>query len=415
MTYGHDPLPALRAQLHRLKTDSPFYVRKFAMLDPDRLGRTTTIRDWPMTNLAELRASQTESPPLGAHAATPMTGVRFILSSSGTAAPPHYVGLTARDWDTWVGTASRCFAINGVSEGAVVIDALGFGMFTGGMPVVAALQRLGATVVPVGPGEPQKLVRLAKDCQAHFILCTPSYIIHLLDELPQAEIGIASLRGILLGAEPGGSIPELRRIIEQRMGAPAREALGNADLMPVYAAMCGRSPGNHLVAENSLLLELADPDTGNAIDWRDGAEGELIATHLVRDCTPVVRLRTRDIVHLHLGPCPCGRTAPRLVCLGRVEDAVMIGGRRVLPADIQAVIAGLYPDLTLAFELLHRAGDERLTLRAEYGLDATDIDGLQQRLHASIAERFGILSDITLLPPLALPRYGMKSRRLRRL
>ncbi len=73
-----------------------------------------------------------------------MTDVRLILSSSGTAGAPHYVGLTARDWDAWVDVASRCFAINGVSEGAVVIDALGFGMFTGGVPVVAA----GSDVMP---------------------------------------------------------------------------------------------------------------------------------------------------------------------------------------------------------------------------------------------------------------------------
>jgi len=415
MLAASDPLPALRAQLHRLTSDSPFYARKLAGLDPGRIGNGMTIRDWPMTDLAELRASQSEMPPLGAHAATAMTDVRLILSSSGTAAAPHYVGLTARDWETWVEIASRCFAINGVSEGAVVIDALGFGMFTGGVPVVAALQRLGATVVPAGPGEPRKLIRLANDCHAQFILCTPSYIIHLLDDVPQSEAGIPSLRGILLGAEPGGSIPELRRIIEQRMGAPAREALGNADLLPVYAAMCGHSPGNHLVAEDDLLLELADPETGAAIGWRDGAEGELIATHLTRDCTPVVRLRTRDIVHLHLGPCPCGRVSPRLVCRGRVEDAVAIGGRRVLPADVQAVIAGLYPDLTLAFELLYHTADARLALRAEYGLDATDLDGLQHRLHAALAARCGIDCDITLLPPLTLPRYGMKSRRLRRL
>ena len=31
--------------------------------------------------------------------------------------------------------------------------------------------------MPAGPGEPRKLIRLANDCQAQFILCTPSYII----------------------------------------------------------------------------------------------------------------------------------------------------------------------------------------------------------------------------------------------
>ncbi|MBX9844748.1 MAG: AMP-binding protein [Xanthobacteraceae bacterium] len=402
----------LRAQLQRLVTRSPFYAQKLEGLPVAKFDQMGAIADLPMTTLSEIRLSQMQALPLGLHAVADLSDVRFIHSSSGTTAPPHYVGVTARDWENWVATAQDCFSINGVGEGDVVLDALGFGMFTGGLPIAAGFQRLGATVVPAGPVDPKSLLRIANDTRIKFMICTPSYIDHLTDHLGEDGLTIPTLRGILLGAEPGGSIPELRRVIERITGVPAVEGLGNADLMPIFAARCGLSEGNHLVATNGLLLELVDPATDRVLPFDDGVEGELVATHLARECTPVVRLRTGDIVRAHLTPCPCGRTTPRLTCLGRIDDAVVIDDRRILPSQVQAVVAAFNPETTLAFEIVHRRDDDRLHLRAEYGIDVGDVGHLQRRLTAALAERLHVPSEITLLPPHTLPRYEMKSRRL---
>lgn len=402
----------LQAQLRRLAARSPFYAQKLQGIAVAKFDHMGAVADLPMMTLGEIRQSQTQAPPLGHHAVADLKDVRFIHSSSGTTAPPHYVGITARDWENWVVTAQECFAINGVREGDVVLDALGFGMFTGGLPIAAGFQRLGATVVPAGPVDPQHLQRIANDTRINFMICTPSYIDHLTDHLGADGLNIPTLRGILLGAEPGGSIPELRRVIEHVTGVPAVEGLGNADLLPIYGARCGQSEGNHLVAANGLLLELIDPATGRVQPFEDGVEGELVATHLTRECTPVLRLRTGDIVRAHLSTCPCGRTTPRLTCLGRIDDAIVIDERRILPSQVQAVVAAFSPEMTLAFEIVHRQNDDRLHLRAEYGLDVGDVAHLERRLTSALAERLHVPSEITLLPPHTLPRYEMKSRRL---
>jgi phenylacetate-CoA ligase len=414
-SYCADPdrhVAVLRAQLQRLVMRSPFYAQKLRGFPVAKLDHVGAVADLPMMTLSEIRLSQTQALPLGLHAVADLNDVRFIHSSSGTTAPPHYVGITARDWENWVATARECFSINGVGEGDIVLDALGFGMFTGGLPIAAGFQQLGATVVPAGPVDPQNLLRIANDTRINFMICTPSYIDHLTEHLGEDALNIPTLRGILLGAEPGGSIPELRRVIERVTGVPAVEGLGNADLMPVFGARCGLSEGNHLVATNGLLLELVDPATGRVLPFDDGVEGELVATHLTRECTPVVRLRTGDIVRAHLSPCPCGRTTPRLTCLGRIDDAIVVDDRRILPSQVQAVVAAFNPETTLAFEIVHRQGDDRLHLRAEYGLDVGDIGHLERRLTAALAERLYVPSRITLLPPHTLPRYEMKSRRL---
>jgi len=415
LSYCADPdhVRVLRTQLQRLVTRSPFYAQKLKGFPVAKLDHLGAIADLPMTTLSEIRLSQTQAPPLGLHAVADLKDVRFIHSSSGTTAAPHYIGITARDWDDWVATAQECFSINGVDEGDVVLDALSFGMFTGGLPIAAGFQRLGATVVPAGPVDPQYLLRIANDTRINFMICTPSYIGYLTDHLGEDALDFpTTLRGILLGAEPGGSIPELRRVIERITGVPAVEGLGNADLMPVFGARCGSSEGNHLVATNGLLLELIDPATGRVLPFGDGVEGELVATHLTRECTPVVRLRTGDIVCAHLSPCPCGRTTPRLTCLGRIDDAIVIDDRRILPSQVQAVVAAFNPETTLAFEIVHRQDDDRLHLRAEYGLDVGDVGHLERRLTTALAERLHVPSRITLLPPHTLPRYEMKSRRL---
>ena len=53
-----------------------------------------------------------------------------------------------------------------------------------------------------------------------------------------------------------------------------------------------------------MHVELIDPETGAPLPFEDGAEGELVYTHLAREAAPLLRFRSRDHVRVSAGPLP---------------------------------------------------------------------------------------------------------------
>ena len=71
----------------------------------------------------------------------------------------------------------------------------------------------------------------------------------------------------------------------------------------------------------------------------DGAKGELVLTHLQHRAAPLLRFRTRDHVEVWTSPCKCGRTAPRIRCIGRTDDMLIVRGVNVFPSAIREVVS----------------------------------------------------------------------------
>jgi len=92
--------------------------------------------------------------------------------------------------------------------------------------------------------------------------------------------------------------------------------------------------------------ELIDPETGGAIDLEDGASGELVLTHLRHRAAPLLRFRTRDHVLIRTGPCPCGRTGPRVRCIGRTDDMLIVRGVNVFPSAMREVVSAFAPSVS---------------------------------------------------------------------
>ena len=65
-------------------------------------------------------------------------------------------------------------------------------------------------------------------------------------------------------------------------------------------------------------------DAGPPPVLEQGAEGGLVLTHLRHRAAPLLRFRTRDHVVVRTGPCRCGRTGPRIRCVGRTDDMLIV-------------------------------------------------------------------------------------------
>ena len=197
------------------------------------------------------------------------------------------------------------------------------------------------------------------------------------------------------------------------------ESLGNADLIPTYSANCDELDGNHFLAPDFMLLEVVDPDSGEALGLEHGVEGELVATHLERECVPLVRFRVRDRVRVKTSPCACGRTTPRLNCVGRTDDLLIVAGVNVWPSAIKDVVTSLHPRTTGALQILLPAPPPRveppLRIQVEYGAQARDLRGLKHELEELIRDKLIAKAAIELVPPDTLPRSEMKTQLTRKL
>lgn len=414
----------LRKQLVYTYQNSAFYRQKFdqAGLHPEDIRTIEDMAKLPFTTKEELRDSQVEHPPLGLHAAVPLSRVIRIHASSGTTGRPSYVGITKHDRDTWIESVARVYWAEGVRPDSVVVMGFGIGFFVGGLPLHNAIEEIGATFIPVGTGASDRLITSIQNLNASQLTCTPSYATYLAEYVRNkfsVEPNTLGIRRVQLGAEPGGGVPSVRKRIEEDWGAIVTEGIGNADVMPVYAAECDARSGMHYLTPDFAIAEIIDPETGQTLPLdQPEVQGELVFTHIDRECVPLVRFRTRDRVIVWTDPCSCGRTGMRIRCIGRTDDLLILRGVNVWPSAIKDVIMSLRPHTTGEMQIqLTEPGpsvEPPLPIRVEYGSDVENLQSLKQDIEAALHEKLIFTASVELVPPSTLPRYEMKAQLLRK-
>ena len=134
-----------------------------------------------------------------------------------------------------------------------------------------------------------------------------------------------------------------RQQLERGWGARVTEAMGVGDIGVSLWGECEQQDGMHLGARGFVHPELIDPASGEALELTDGATGELVLTHLRHRAAPLLRFRTRDHVRVRMGQCACGRTGPRIRCVGRTDDMLIVRGVNVFPSAVREVVSDFSP------------------------------------------------------------------------
>jgi phenylacetate-CoA ligase len=172
---------------------------------------------------------------------------------------------------------------------------------------------------------------------------TPSYAAHLAES---RDLRGSSVQRVLVAGEPGGAEAAFRAKLEEGWGAKVTEAMGVGDIGPSLFGECGEQDGMHLGAHGFVHLELIDPESGDARDLEDAAKGELVLTHLRHRAAPLLRFRTRDHVTVKTSPCACGREGPRIRCIGRTDDMLIVRGVNVFPSAVREVVNTFAPHVS---------------------------------------------------------------------
>ena len=332
---------AYRAQLGYLLERSAFYRRKLGAAGIDAApdaGGLAEIAQLPLTEKHELRESVTPDDPIGAHLCAARAEIVRVYSTSGTTGTPSYVPLTAGDLENWIDGSARSYAASGVTAGERIVSTYNAGPFVAGA-ALASFDRIGLCHVPVGTGNTERLVRAIELLRPEAAVLTPSYAAYLVEWTAERGVSLAgsSVTRVLVAGEPGGGEPAFRAMLEEGWGAQVTEAMGIGDIGVSLFGECEAQDGMHLGARGFVHAELVDPETGAARALGDGGSGELVLTHLRHRAAPLLRFRTRDHVEVRSGPCGCGRTSPRVRCVGRTDDMLIVRGVNVFPTAVREV------------------------------------------------------------------------------
>jgi phenylacetate-CoA ligase len=246
-----------------------------------------------------------------------------------------------------------------------------------------------------------------RDSGATVLACTPTYAMRLGEAALTEHISLPSVRLVFVAGEPGGSIPAVRRQLNELW--PYAEIIdhhGMTEVGPVSWQHPAR-PGFLHILETAYLAEVIDAKTLRPV--APDMPGELVLTTLGRLGSPLLRYRTGDVVKI-ASDAPGPYMALEHGILGRTDDMIIVRGVNVYPSAVEAVVRR-FPDIT---EYRVDITDERgmaemsLTIEPVVGSDAnTVMKQLSDALRAGLALRV----NIATVAPGTLPRFEMKAKR----
>ena len=404
-------------QLDRLKwsvrhacDNVPMYRQRFdeAGVYLDDLQSLSDLAKFPFTYKTDLR----DNYPFGLFA-VPREQIIRVHASSGTTGKPTVVGYTQGDIDNWADLVARSLRASGLRRGDMVHNAYGYGLFTGGLGAHYGIERLGATVVPMGGGQTARQVDLITDFKPDGIMVTPSYMLNILEQYNR--IGMdpreCSLSVGVFGAEPWTD--SMRSEVEQAFDMHAVDIYGLSEIMgPGVANECVETKDGPVIWEDHFLPEIINPETGEVLP--DGEMGELVFTTLTKEGLPMIRYRTRDLTRLLPGTARSMRRMEKIT--GRSDDMIILRGVNVFPSQIEEQVLAT-GDLAPYYQIeLYRAGRmDAMRIHVEATPDAADElskTAAVRMLSRRIKEVVGISTEINIGEPGEVERSQGKARRV---
>ena len=170
-------------QIQALIKAGSFYGKKLEEAGISSISSPEDFENLPFSEKNDLR----EAYPLGLMTAPEKDIVR-IHSSSGTTGLPVIIPYTAKDVEDWAVMFARCYETAGITNMDRIQITPGYGLWTAGIGFQAGAEKLGAMVVPMGPGNTDKQLQMMMDMKSTVICATSSYALLLAEEIEKRGI-----------------------------------------------------------------------------------------------------------------------------------------------------------------------------------------------------------------------------------
>ncbi|HCR28619.1 MAG TPA: phenylacetate--CoA ligase [Opitutae bacterium] len=365
----------------------------------------------PFTTKAEIAEDHKCNPPYGTNLSYPKGQYTRIHQTSGTTGQPIAWLDTQESWSWLLDNWKLIWKACGAKKGDVAMFPFSFGPFLGFWSAFEAAAQAGIRCIPAGGQTSLQRLQMINRYQPDWLCCTPTYALHLLSVAQKEGIDLSSgpVRRIIVGGEPGGSVPEVKSRIEEGWGgAKLFDHHGMTEVGPVTYSDPERPELLRAIHE-TYFIEVLDTESGKPT--LPGDVGELILTTLGRAASPLIRYRTGDLVK----PVPVEGEDPRAVAfeggiLGRSDDMVVVRGVNLYPSAIDAVIRSFDGIGEYQVHIDEKESMVQVAVTVE-NLSAAGDDELANQVQKRMREVFGLRIQIEIGESGSLPAFEMKAKR----
>ncbi|WP_028521566.1 phenylacetate--CoA ligase family protein [Ruminococcus flavefaciens] len=405
MQISQQQLDLVNDRIRALVEAGSFYGKKLAEAGITHVETPEDFTKLPFSEKKDLR----DAYPLGLMTAPEEEIVR-IHSSSGTTGTPVIIPYTAKDVDDWAIMFKRCYETAGITNMDRIQITPGYGLWTAGIGFQNGAEKLGAMVIPMGPGNTDKQLQMMQDMKSTVLCSTSSYALLLAEEIEKRGIkkNIHLKKGVI-GSERWSD--KMRKHISESLGIELYDIYGLTEIYgPGIGINCEYNEGMHYW-DDFLYIEIIDPKTGEPVP--DGEMGEIVITTLVKEGAPLIRYRTHDLSRIIPGKCKCGRCYPRLdTIMGRTDDMMKIKGVNVFPSQIEEVLAN-FNEINSEYQIRisHLDGKDTMRIYVESTGDV-DFESLSKRIAEKVKSRIGFTPIVKVVEVGVLPRSMKKTARV---
>ena len=402
----------LRSIVLNLSTLEGFYSRRFRE-NTVRVSGMNRIADFPLqvpfTTKAEIQADRDAHPPFGTNLTRSITQYTRFCQTSGTSSGKPMAWIdTPESWEAMLACWSQVYEAAGLVKGRDrICFAFSFGPFLGFWTAFEAASKEYMTIPCGGLSSQARLEAMAR-YGATVLCCTPTYALRLGEMIGEASgVEKMSLRiqKVIVAGEAGGSVPAMRKRLEDLWDAQVFDHHGMTEVGPV-SYESAHLPGSLVVIEDAYFAEIIDPATGQEVE--DGQHGELVLTTLNRTACPLLRYRTGDWVkkRIHRGLLTL---EGGILC--RIDDMVVLRGVNVYPSAIDAVVRE-FPDVVEYLVEQKRVDDmEEIEVLIETKEDVGK--SLVKKIETRFRDTFSLRIPVRVVAADSLPRHEFKAKRWR--
>ena len=418
----HLQLAKLKRQVDWAYNTSPFYKRQFdtAGFKPEQVKSLDDLRRIPYLTREEWMQSIFDHPLYGDIISTdPANAIRYHLTSGTTGRTPIRALDSTKDWD-WI-SEMWCYGLwaFGIRPQDTIYVAFGYGSFIGFWGLHYGCEKMGVLVIPGGAATTENRIKQIVEMGVTTVASTPTYALNMWNKAREMGIDLAKdtkVDKLIVSGEPAGSIPAVKRQLEEAWGAKCGDTAGMTELGTIMIFECSHQPGGTHIIEDHYIEEVINPDTEEPVGY--GELGERVVTSFGRGFIPVIRYRTKDMVmKVPASTCDCGRTWDIYDggIRGRWDDMKLIRGTNVYPRAVESIVREY--DAIDEFQIYIWRKDnltDEITVKVEVKPDyEEDWLDLHLKLSKALAEAHeGLRFNVDKEEYGSLPRFELKAKRL---
>jgi phenylacetate-CoA ligase len=329
--------------------------------------------------------------------------------TSGTHGRPMVIQDTKEDWEWWTNTWQYVLDACRIESRDRILMAFSFGPFIGFWSAHDACLKRDCLVIPSGGMSTMARLDMIRTASPTVLFATPSYALHLAQAARERGQSLenSSIRIVFVAGEPGGSIPSVRKQIEQSFGATVMDHAGATEIGP-WGFGASNGSGLHII-ESEFIAEFLPLENRNGLGVNEDYR-ELVLTSLGRVGAPVLRYRTGDIV------CPRfdSNSEVNFVqleggILGRADDMFVVRGVNLFPSSIEAILGQFATVRNFRINVAKRGALDEVSL--EIDVDSDQVPAIEESLQVQLGLRIGV----HIAAPGSLPAFDGKAKRVRRL